>query len=224
MKSENINELAEALAKAQGEIEGAAKSAINPHGNYKYADLSSVWSACREPLSKNGLAVCQVTEIEGEQVILVTTLMHKGGQWIAGKMPVRIAPMFDKGTNKEKPWTPQAFGSAITYARKYSLLAMVGVAGEDDDGQAASDTATPAARSMIATKPNGFRIAPTLTAEQAAERGTEAFREWWKELDAVEREALKPRLKILQDVAAGADHMAAMKVEGVRVQEEGIVP
>lgn len=129
-RSDSINELAAALAKAQAKIKFASKESLNPHFRSKYADLSAVWDACREALSENGIAVTQVPTLGAEGgLYLTTTLMHASGQWISGEWPIR--PVQD---------TPQGLGSATTYARRYSLAAMVGVApaDEDDDGNAAS--------------------------------------------------------------------------------------
>lgn len=130
MKSEAINELAAALAKAQGEIKSAAKDSTNPHFKSKYADLASIWDACRSALSKNGLAVAQITATtDTGKVRVTTTLMHASGQWIEGELDVK--PMQD---------TPQGIGSTVTYCRRYALAAMVGVApDDDDDGYAASE-------------------------------------------------------------------------------------
>ena len=127
MQSEQINELVTALAKAQSEITPAIKDSLNPHFKSKYADLSSVWEACRLPLTKNGLAVIQTTEVINDKLTVVTTLAHSSGQWMKSNLPVLTA------TN-----TPQALGSALTYMRRYALSAITGVApGDDDDGEAA---------------------------------------------------------------------------------------
>lgn len=127
MQSNEINELVSALAKAQSEISPAIKDSLNPHFKSKYADLSSVWEACRGPLSKNGLAVIQTTEMIADKLTVVTTLAHSSGQWMKSHLPVLSL------TN-----TPQALGSALTYMRRYSLSAITGVApGDDDDGEAA---------------------------------------------------------------------------------------
>ena len=129
MQSAEINELAEALAKAQGVISGAAKERINPFFKSSYADLTSVWDACREALSKNSLAVIQTTACTNGAVTLITTLAHSSGQWIRGTYP--IDPVKDD---------PQGHGSALTYARRYSLASIVGVAprSDDDDAEGAS--------------------------------------------------------------------------------------
>lgn len=126
--SEQINELAGALAKAQGEITGALKDSANPFFKSKYSDLASCWDACRAALSKNGLSVTQFpTTEEATETYLVTSLMHSSGQWMRSSLIL-----------KSKDDTSQAMGSAITYARRYALCAIVGVAQVDDDGNAAS--------------------------------------------------------------------------------------
>ena len=125
-QSESINELATALAKAQAEMSFAAKDSKNPHFNSKYADLSSVWDAIREPLTKNGLSVVQTIEIMENRNVLVSILMHLSGQFIKSYLPIK--------TDKD---TCQGWGSGITYARRYSLAALVGCVQDDDDGNGA---------------------------------------------------------------------------------------
>lgn len=122
--SESIKELAQALAKAQSQIEGAKKDASNPFFKSKYADLSSVWAACREPLTKNGLSIIQSGSIENGVQHLTTLLCHASGEWISSEMILK--PMKDD---------LQALGSALSYLRRYSLSAIVGVVAEDDDAE-----------------------------------------------------------------------------------------
>ncbi len=129
-QSESINELAGALAKAQGEIKNALKDSTNPHLKSKYADLASVWHAAREPLSKNGLSVIQPVSGGPDTITVTTRLMHSSGQWIEDSFsmePPRSPQQTVTGV------TPQQVGSCITYARRYGLSAMVGVAPDDDD-------------------------------------------------------------------------------------------
>ena len=126
-QSEQINELVTALAKAQGEITGALKDSSNPFFKSKYADLAACWDACRSQLSKNGLSVIQTTEPATNGICVVTLLAHSSGQWIRGKL--WMTP---------KDTSPQGIGSAITYARRYALAGIVGLAQIDDDGNAAS--------------------------------------------------------------------------------------
>lgn len=137
-KSEQINELAMALAKAQGEIKGAIKDTTNPYYGRKYADLSSVWDACREPLSKNGLSVLQTPGVNpAGQVTVETILMHLSGQWISGE--VSMTPVREKkGEGFLEAHDPQAIGSAISYARRYALASFIGIYQEDDDGNKAT--------------------------------------------------------------------------------------
>ncbi len=122
MKSESINELATALAKAQQEIKPALKDAANPFFKSKYADLHSTWDACKDALNKNGLSVVQTMEDQ----FLITTLLHTSGQWIEGACPL----INTKGDM-------QGLGSAVSYARRYSIAAICGVVSEDDDAQTA---------------------------------------------------------------------------------------
>lgn len=129
MKSEQIDKLATALAKAQAEIKGAVKDSANPFFKSNYADLQSVWDAIREPLTKNGLAVIQTTEAATpDHLELVTTLVHSSGQWVEGRFPI-LALKRD----------PQAIGSATSYARRYALAAIVGVYQTDDDAESTQD-------------------------------------------------------------------------------------
>lgn len=132
-RSESIAKLAEALAKAQGEIEGAKKGKENPHFRSKYADLDSTWEACRKPLSAHGLSVVQLPfDCEGK-IGVETLLMHESGEWIKGNISVKMT----QETN------PQNAGSILTYLRRYSLQGAVGIAPEDDDGNAAAGKAAP---------------------------------------------------------------------------------
>lgn len=138
LRSATISELALALATAQGDVEDALRDAENPFFRTTYADLASVWRACRKALAANNLAVIQTTEHTTEGLVLRTTLAHKSGEWIGGLYPIH--PMRQ---TKEDGWIPaddpQSTGSAITYARRYALAAIVGVApaGDDDDAESA---------------------------------------------------------------------------------------
>ena len=134
-RSESVNELAAALAKAQGEILAAKKDSENPHFRSKYADLGSVWDAIRAALTKHGLSVVQSPRLltTHETVWFVeieTTMLHESGQYLSDVLAMPLpAP------------TPQGVGSACTYARRYALAAFAGVAaaGDDDDANAASE-------------------------------------------------------------------------------------
>jgi hypothetical protein len=125
MQSPDIGKLAEALAAAQSEMEGAKKDAANPFFKSEYSTLFSVWQACREQLTKNKLAVTQTMESNG-QLTVYTTLMHSSGQWIRSALSITPGKA-----------GPQELGSCITYLRRYALAAMVGLSPLDDDAEAA---------------------------------------------------------------------------------------
>jgi hypothetical protein len=116
-----------ALIKAKLAMEPARKNQTNPHFRSKYADLASVIEAVEAALSANDLVLVQTIEIAGAETHLLTTLYHASGESLSSVYPLRPA--------KDDP---QGMGSALTYARRYSILAICGVAPEDDDGNAAS--------------------------------------------------------------------------------------
>ena len=126
-KSESIAGLAAALAKAQGQMKGAIKDSANPFLKTKYADLASVVEAIRAAFSANGLSYIQTVEpSDKDEVRVETTLLHASGEWIScGVLSLPVSKV-----------DAQGYGSALTYARRYSLSAAVGVAPEDDDGNA----------------------------------------------------------------------------------------
>lgn len=125
-QSIETKEIFTAISKLQSEMKSALKDSSNPFFKSKYADLEACWDAAREPLAKNGLSVIQTQDHENGNDFLVTTLAHHSGQWIKGRL--RIVPVKQD---------PQAMGSAITYARRYSLAAILGLTQTDDDGEAA---------------------------------------------------------------------------------------
>lgn len=146
-----MKELAKALAKVQAEIGAAAKSSTNPHFKSKYADLSEVWGAWQVIGPKHGLSIVQAVKLlqDGQQA-LVTTLLHESGESVTSEM--LLTP-----TKNDM----QGIGSAITYARRYCMAALVGIVQDDDDGNAASEGA-PRANS------NGQRTAAPRQAEDPA--------------------------------------------------------
>lgn len=118
-----------ALAAAQGEMSGATKDSKNPHFKSSYASLASVVDAIRGPLSKHEIGWTQQVSSEGTTVSVVTILLHAGletGEYRSGTM---------RATAKDA--SPQAIGSTVTYLRRYSLMATLGIPAEDDDGEQA---------------------------------------------------------------------------------------
>lgn len=126
-RSGSIAALAAALAKAQGCIGIAAKTSANPFFKSKYADLASVWEAIRAPLSSNGLAIIQFPRSTRDGVEVETVLTHESGEYVAETLSLPVAKHDAQGV-----------GSAITYARRYGLQSIAGVAPDDDDGNAAA--------------------------------------------------------------------------------------
>ena len=150
--SKEIGELVKALAKVQGSIKPAKRESTNPFFKAKYADLTSVWDSCRKELSQNNLVIIQTTKGNDGKVTVITTLAHESGQWIRGEISLRPVKT-----------DPQGYGSALTYARRYSLAAMVGIAtGEDDD----AEDATRGKKEKVKTTYLGNKVKPATTAEE----------------------------------------------------------
>jgi hypothetical protein len=122
-QSDSIKEIATALCKAQAEMKPAPKDATNPHFKSRYADLASIWEAVREPLTKHGLSVIQSVMHTDNGIAVQTQLNHQSGEWL--RMDPCPIPV-DKST-------AQSAGSAITYGKRYSLSAAVGIVADDDD-------------------------------------------------------------------------------------------
>jgi len=129
--SESIKNIAKAMAQFQSEVKNPANTANNPFFNSKYAPLNDVLNLVRPILTKHGLSVLQSPSGDGEFITVTTLITHESGEWIES----------DPLTLKADKATAQGAGSAITYARRYALSAMLGISSEDDDdGNYASST------------------------------------------------------------------------------------
>ena len=151
--SDSIANLTLALSIVQGKMTHAIKDSANPFFKSKYADLESVWDACRSLLSENGLAVMQFpgdinfVQLEKEngdiniatKMSLTTIISHKSGEFMSQEMSVPVT----------KP-DAQGAGSALTYMRRYALAAVVGVVQADDDANAAVVSKSSSAMKTIA--------------------------------------------------------------------------
>ncbi len=144
--STGINKLVEALAKAKLAFDPALKDATNPAFRSKYADMASLIRATEESLSKNGLVVMQfpISLVDQQQAGVRTILAHSSGQSITSEymMPAVVREAF----------TPQTMGMALTYSRRYAYQAILGIAGEDDDGNSASGQGTKEAAQTVAQR------------------------------------------------------------------------
>lgn len=208
MQSQEIAELAKALCSAQAGMSMAKVDATNPHFKNKYATLSSVLETIRKPLADNGLAISQmvICNPDGTRV-LRTMLIHVSGQWLMGEYPLPSTA------------TPQQMGSALTYARRYSLSAIICNAVDDDDDANTAETVKPApqpaprraapkaaAKSEGQTeakpeaKPNGpMNMQQIVQFEQharnAAKRGSLSLGQFWRNLTTQQERAIVEGLR-----------------------------
>ena len=190
IKSEVTNNIAKALCEVQKTALFALTDKENPFFQSKYADLSSVWEVARKPLTDNGLSVVQTMDISDGGVIVETTLLHISGEYITGRLFI-----------KPEKNTPQGIGSAITYARRYSFSAMIGISTEDDDGE----------RAMGREKNKNKGIADYLIAE-LEKTTTLSDKDDWKKKHTDEINDLdeKNRARV---IAAGVAHTKKLTAE-----------
>jgi hypothetical protein len=169
--SETVGAIGGALAKAQGVMEGATKDSTNPHFRSKYADLAAVVGACRSALAQQEIGVVQSPSTgDGAVVRMVTTLLHSSGEWIES----------DPLTVQAKDAGPQSVGSCLTYLRRYQLAALVGVAPEDDDAEAAEGRTPNRAAQAVAPAPAGY--AEWLTDLSAVvDNGMDVLKATWRD-------------------------------------------
>lgn len=167
--SDQVNEIAAALAKAQGAMKNAALNKVNPHYRSKYADLAGIRDAVVPLLTANGIATVQALDqvLDTQQTVVRTRLIHSSGQWIESICPIPAVPDMQK------------MGSAITYARRYSLSAICGISADEDDDANAAVQPQQAKPVAVAKAPDGFDdwLADL---EATADEGTAALEAAWK--------------------------------------------
>ena len=138
-----MKQIATALVKAQKEFGPALKTSTNPHLKNKYANLSAVVEAVVDALNNNGIFLMQLTHESPDGAMAETTFVHESGEMLsAGKL-------FFPASKHD----PQGYASALTYVRRYSLMAACGIAPEDDDGHAAVKAKIEAPKPKVETKP-----------------------------------------------------------------------
>lgn len=187
--SDTIAELATALAKAQGQIDDASKSADNPYYKSRYADLAAVRAVIREPLAANDLAIVQAPRTVQGGAEVETMIVHKSGEFMSETL------YMPAGKND-----PHGYASAITYARRIGIMSLLALAAYDDDGNTAVDSVKnapekkkPAADVMVA-------------ANKAAKEGTPALTAWWQSLSKENRSLIdNDTIKSLKAAAKEAD-------------------
>ncbi len=167
----NLKELSAALVQAQTEIKNATLNKINPHYKSKYADLAEIRDCTIPVLAKHGLGIMQLTAIQDGQVVLITRMIHKSGEFIESVYPLNADPL-----------KPQAMGSAMTYARRYCLAAICGIAAEEDDDANTADKNQRKAVNKTA-KPKADSRAPFLKLEAEIRKHTDLdfLDNWWND-------------------------------------------
>lgn len=173
-----MKQIATALVKAQKAFGPALKTNTNPAFRSKYADLSACIEAVVDALNDNGIAMLQQTRQDDTGVTVETLFLHESGEQLtSGPLHVPAAKQ-----------DPQGYGSALTYARRYSLMAACGIAPEDDDGNAASKGAAPRQEKQqldMSPKARAARIADGVAAGDASGAAAALASFERKELDAV---------------------------------------
>ncbi|HZU46881.1 MAG TPA: ERF family protein [Mycobacterium sp.] len=223
--SDDLNELAAALAKTQSQLHSVTANEVGQlesatgERSYRYATLSSIWDVVRKPLTDNGLAVLQTCEPGSRgELRLTTTLLHQSGQWVSGTelMPLPVL-------------TPQGYGSALTYARRYGLAALLGVCVDDDDDDGTSASRTVPAR--VPDKPNArppLQVVASTPRRAAAATGrkrrvdeqAEASAEAWRRLPY--NQAKESDLKLFAQAYARARGLDTVTSDDIR-RDFGIV-
>lgn len=161
-----MQKVAAALVKAQTAFGPALKTKSNPHLKAKYADLAACVEAVVDALNSNGIMLMQHTHDCDDGVIVETVFLHESGEMIStGRLHVPASKR-----------DPQGYGSSLTYARRYSLMAACGIAPEDDDGNAGSRS--------TGRKDSGFDVTEALNAVQDA-KTTEALQKVWQKYGAM---------------------------------------
>ena len=131
--SETLGKLAKALATFQAEVKDPARDGENPHFKSKYVPIDGLLAAVRPKAAKHGLSIVQSTVGNGQEIGVTTMILHESGEWL----------MTDALTIRPAQSNPQGCMSAVTYARRYSLSAALGVAWDDDDDGNAASTPPP---------------------------------------------------------------------------------
>lgn len=185
--SATIGTLATALCEFQKEITGVAKNNSNPFYGSKYADLAAIWQTIREPLTKNGLCLIQLPCSADPKVAKMTTmLIHTSGEYMGSSFSLALL-RDKKGVGLVEQHDPQTVGSAITYARRYGIVSILGIHQEDDDGNKYAHKPAPEDFSKIAATVRGLLDTRLMTEKQDKE------------------------LRQMFDTACEADDLAALK-------------
>lgn len=172
--------LSQALVKAQAAMSHAAKDAKNPHFKSAYSSLASVIDAVRPALSANGLAFVQKLHTADSGISVETVLIHESGEELS------CGILFIPATKQDA----QGFGSAISYGKRYSLQAALGIASDDDDGQAAVKT-RPAPVQPVKITIDMDAAVEEMSAQATMDDLKSCFAKWYKSAEGEQKETLK---------------------------------
>jgi hypothetical protein len=184
-----MQQIATALVKAQKAFAPALKTATNPHYKTKYADLAACIEAVVDALNANGIAMVQRTHDSDNGVAIETMFIHESGETISGGVLHVPASKQD----------PQGYGSALTYARRYSLMSACGIAPEDDDGNSAVRSpakAAPRVTPKVAEETRPARSIEELAPMIAGCETVTALQILWAGLTAEEKNAAKEMFSV----------------------------
>ncbi len=195
LMSPSIGALASALCEFQKELTGVAKNSSNPFYGSKYADLAAIWQTIREPLTKNGLSLVQMPCSSDPKVAKMTTLLiHTSGEFMGSSFSLALLKD-KKGVGLVEQHDPQTVGSAITYARRYGIVSILGIHQEDDDANKYAHKPTPDDFTRIAATVRGLLDTRLLTEKKDKE------------------------LRQMFDIACEADDVAALKEMQVTLKQ-----
>lgn len=197
-----MKQIAAALVKAQKGYGPALKTNTNPHFRSKYADLSACIEAVIDSLNENGIALMQVTHEHEQGIVIETLFIHESGEQMSAGRLFMPASKLDA----------QGFGSALSYARRYSLMAACGIAPEDDDANRAvqpppKPVAKPVAAPVLAAKPVVERE-PVVEAPQAPVKMTGSAGQWQLKVAAAPDGDMASWVTVVSDATAFALEMA----------------
>lgn len=195
--SDTLTSIAPALVKAINAIDGVKRDASNPHFKSKFATLEAVIDAAQHALASNGLTVLQGPGLmQGNALTVSTRLLHESGEWIETEFAIPMAKQ-----------DPQAAGSAVTYARRYSLMAMLNMPAVDDDGESAmqrGQSQQPQQQARRDTGPGEVDGVDWWGAEGSGVSAHQAKKEGWDDL----HEQLRSQIDQLHTAAEWKDFCA----------------
>lgn len=213
-QSPSITKLMPALLDAVGEFEPLVKDSTNPHFRSTFSSHKAVLRATMPALLKNRLmpsAQCGYDRESGANFVL-TRIIHESGEWIGGRLSLK--PVKDND--------PQAEGSALTYAKRQTLKALLGIAEEDDDGNAASAQRQPERR-----EPERQRRLDQGQVDAAVKNGAPSGRNWWDEANNIYRDARKPAgerkgslLQLMEECRVAGELEAALRADFMKLGEQ----